>query len=275
MQNKPIRKSILAGTWYPGDPVVLRDEIEGYFRIAEEKRKDRDVVGLLAPHAGYAYSGQIAAYAYSTVTGRSFDGVIVIAPSHHTFFQGVSGYVQGSYETPLGSVPIDSDLAGRIMEQSSRISELPGVHAAEHAIEIQLPFLQVALGAFLLTPLIMGDQTEETCLDLAEAIVRAIGDKNILIVASSDLSHYHRYDRAVHMDQTVLRRIASMDTKGLLHDLEKGTGEACGGGPAVSTMVAVQQLGAKQAEILKYANSGDITGDKSGVVGYAAAVFSK
>jgi len=268
-----IKKSLIAGSWYPGNPRILAEDITHYFNRVPETTVKGKILGLVAPHAGYMYSGQVAAHAYNQIKGKNYDVVFVIGPSHRAYFRGVSLLNRGGYETPLGIVSVHEAIADRLMEQDHRIAFLPDVHAQEHSVEIQLPFLQVALGEFLFIPLIMGDQDYETCGILADAIVACAGNKKILIVGSSDLSHYHQYEQAVEMDSHILDDLRKMDERGLMRDLEAGTGEACGGGPAAVAMMAAKQSGADKATVLKYANSGDVTGDKSGVVGYAAAVF--
>jgi len=268
-----IKKSLIAGSWYPGNPRILAEDITHYFNRVPETTVKGKIFGLVAPHAGYMYSGQVAAHAYNQIKGKNYDVVFVIGPSHRAYFRGVSLLNRGGYETPLGIVSVHEAIADRLMEQDHRIAFLPDVHAQEHSVEIQLPFLQVALGEFLFIPLIMGDQDYETCGILADAIVACAGNKKILIVGSSDLSHYHQYEQAVEMDSHILDDLRKMDERGLMRDLEAGTGEACGGGPAAVAMMAAKQSGADKATVLKYANSGDVTGDKSGVVGYAAAVF--
>ncbi len=267
-----VRKSILAGTWYPGNPDVLRRDVENFLAKASVKPEGQ-IVGLIAPHAGYVYSGGVAAHAYKLIRGEVFDSVIVVAPSHRAHFRGASVYDRGAYETPLGLVPVDEDLAREIMARSDNISYIPGGHAQEHSIEIQLPFLQVSLGSFKFVPIVMGDQGRRSCEELAGAIVESVGRKRVLLVGSSDLSHFHDYDRAKKMDSRVLKHLEAMDVDGLFRDLEDGSSEACGGGPMAVVMMAAGKLGADRARLLKYANSGDVTGDRSGVVGYAAAVF--
>ncbi len=182
-------------------------------------------------------------------------------------------YPAGGYETPLGVVPVDETLARDILESGPVVSALPEVHTHEHSVEIQLPFLQAALGDFNFVPLIMGDQNRGTCEELAGTIVRAAGTRKVLIVGSSDLSHYHAYEKAVAMDRRALDRLMRMDAVGLLQALEAGSCEACGGGPAAVTVLAARKLGADKAELLKYANSGDVTGDRNSVVGYASVAF--
>jgi MEMO1 family protein len=273
--DKDIRKSVIAGTWYPGSPKVLRADIEDFFRHAPDVKIDGSIRGLIVPHAGYVYSGRIAAIAYKIIERETFDAVLVLGPSHRVFFHGVSIYDRGGYETPLGVVPVDMALAHDIMAQSEIISYIPAAHSQEHSIEIQLPFLQAVLGKFRFIPLVMGEQDRDTCENLAESIINAIKGRNILIVGSSDLSHFHSYEKAVKLDSLVIKRVEKMDGRGLLEDLEKNLCEACGGGPAAVTMMVSERLGADRAKLLKYANSGDVTGDRSSVVGYASAVFYK
>lgn len=270
--QQEIRRSVIAGTWYPGDPKALRGAIEGYFRNVPDLTIPGEVIGLVAPHAGYSYSGQVAAYAYKSIRGKVYDAVIVISPSHRYHFQGVSLYRRGGYETPLGVIPVDEDLSERLIAASPLVADLPAAHTGEHALEIQLPFLQVALGAFTLVPLVMGSQDRQTCDGMAEAIHRVAGP-NVLIVGSSDLSHFHSYSEAVQMDKIVLDHLAKMDAPGLLRDLSAGRCEACGGGPVATTLMAAVKRGADRAKILRYANSGDVTGDRGNVVGYTAAAF--
>jgi AmmeMemoRadiSam system protein B len=273
--NGDIRRSSIAGSWYPGSPKVLRDDIEGYLKHASVADIHGKIMGLVAPHAGYVYSGGVAAYAYKSVRGKPYDTVIVISPSHRMAFPGASVYHRGGYETPLGVVPVNTEMSDALINSSSMISDTTAPHAQEHALEIQLPFLQIALGQFLLVPVIMGSQDRMTCESLAKSIYEAIGDQQVLIVGSSDLSHFHDYQKAVDIDRNVLQHLNKMDAAGLLNDLKMGRGEACGGGPAAVTMMVVKMMGADNAKVLHYANSGDVSGEKDRVVGYAAAVFWK
>jgi MEMO1 family protein len=268
-----LRKSVIAGSWYPGDPSILRRDIAKYLQNVPDLEILGDVVGLIVPHAGYIYSGQVAAYAYKLIQGKKYDAVILVGPSHRVAFGGVSLYSEGAYETPLGVIPVDEDLAGQMKRLSPIIIDLPAAHAQEHSLEIQLPFLQVALGTFSFIPLVMGDQNAATCLELASVIYQVVKDRHVLIVASSDLSHFHDYKKAKALDGIVLRHIQNSDVEGLLDSLVHEKTEACGGGPIAVTMSAAQKLGADHALLLKYANSGDVTGDKSSVVGYSSAVY--
>jgi AmmeMemoRadiSam system protein B len=218
--DRDVRKSVISGTWYPGNPKVLKEEIKGFFAEAPDVKLNGRIYGLIAPHAGYIYSGQVAAIAYKTIRQETFDDVIILGPSHRTFFHGVSIYDRGGYETPLGIVPVDVDLARDIMGHSDSISYIPAAHSKEHSLEIQLPFLQIALGEFRFVPLV-GEQDRRTSEGLARSIANAVKGRNVLIVGRSDLSHFHSYEKAVRLDSVVLKRIENMDGRGLLEDLEK------------------------------------------------------
>ncbi len=275
MSTERIRESVIAGTWYPGSAARLRSEIRQYLDQVETRDIDGRLMGLIAPHAGYMYSGPVAAHAYKLLEGRRFHRVVVLAPSHRAYFSGASVYSLGGYRTPLGVVPLDEELVAALLAQPIDIDYVPQAHAQEHSLEIQLPFLQVVLGEFKLTPVVMGDQSESFCRGLAAALARVCRDKRVLLVASSDLSHYHSYDDARRLDARVLERVDAFDPEGLLTTLNRGDCEACGGGPMATMMLAARELGADRAQVLHYANSGDVTGDRRGVVGYmAAAVYA-
>lgn len=277
MVKGPIRESAIAGTWYPGDPAVLKSQVERFLAMAEVPELKGEPVGLIAPHAGYMYSGQVAGYAYKAIKGKKFDSVVIVAPSHYVWFQGVSVYAKGGYETPLGVVSIDEGLSSKLMELSPLVKELPQAHKKEHSLEIQLPFLQVVLGEFELVPLVMGDQDQRTCRELGRALADLVkrASKKVLLVASTDLSHFYPYERATVLDKAFISRVEALDPEGLIKDLEAKVCEACGAGPVVAVMFAAKVLGARRGLILKYANSGDVTGDKTSVVGYLSAIFLK
>jgi AmmeMemoRadiSam system protein B/AmmeMemoRadiSam system protein A len=271
--DKEIRKSAIAGTWYPGDPATLAGDIRSYLKKVPAQAIGGPVVGLVSPHAGYVYSGQIAAHGYRLIEGQRYDAVVVIGPSHRTLFHGASVFTSGGYETPLGVVPVDGELAGAILEADPVLNNDRKPHAAEHSVEIQLPFLQVVLGSFAFVPIVMGTQDYRTCEAVADAIFRAAKGKNVLVVGSSDLSHFHTYEKARRLDQAVVDLVQKRDYRGLSRELEDGTCEACGGGPVVTAMLYAEKAGARGVKVLKYANSGDVTGDWRQVVGYLSAVF--
>ncbi|HOP36604.1 MAG TPA: AmmeMemoRadiSam system protein B, partial [Syntrophales bacterium] len=248
-----IKKSVLAGTWYPGDPERLRADILSYLAKVPGEKEGGTIVALVSPHAGLVYSGQVAAFGYRQIEGESYDSVIVIGPSHRAHFRGASVYDRGGFETPLGVVPVDVELAGALLARDKILSFRPEAFAQENSIEMQLPFLQVVLGDFTFVPVAMGTQDEDTCRRLAEAIVSAVGDRNVLIVASTDLSHYHSYREAVAMDTELIDRIARLDVRAFLKALETGKGEACGGGPVAVAMMVAEKRGGAAVRILKYA----------------------
>ncbi len=271
---KEIREPALAGSWYPKDPEILSREVKRYLENAKKERVEGEIVALVSPHAGYVYSGQVAAYAYKLVEGMAFDDVIVVGPSHRFAFKGASLWNQGGFRTPLGVVPVDAGLSRKLMEKWKEIRFIPEAHHHENSLELQIPFLQTALKSFKLVPIAMEpDWGWETCQYLASAIADTVKGKKVLLVASTDLSHYHSSREAVEMDRVVLNDIERFDVEGLNRDLKSSRAEACGGGPVVTIMLAAKALGADKGRVLKYLNSGDVTGDRSRVVGYTACVF--
>lgn len=275
-----IRRPYVAGAFYPADPAELTRMVDGFLARVPPRKLDGPLVAIISPHAGYPFSGQVAAYSYALLKGKQYERVVVIAPSHYEAFPFASIYDGDAYSTPLGQVPVDKAFATRLAGLSPLIRISGRGHGeveghGEHALEDELPFLQRVLGEFKLVPIIMGDQRYEICRALGVALAKAIGDSNTLIVVSSDLSHYHPYDEAVTIDHHTLKAIEDWDYLSLSRNFESRVWEACGGGPIVAAMVAAERLGASHAIILKYANSGDVTGDKSRVVGYGAVAIIK
>lgn len=273
--SEEVRKPAVAGTFYPADAKTLSRQVRDFLSRAPKEEVTGEIIALVSPHAGYIYSGQIAAHAFKLVEGKKFDAVVVVAPSHRAYFQGASVYDRGGYETPLGLLPVEKELCRKLMEEKDLIRFAPQGHAQEHSLEVQLPFLQETLGEFKLVPIVIGDQSYRTCERVGQAISKAAKGKKVLLVASTDLSHFHSYDQAVKLDHVILESLKTFEPQKLAQDLDTGKGEACGGGPVIAVMVASKEMGANRARVLKYANSGDVTGDRSRVVGYAAAVFYK
>ncbi len=274
MTARRIRKAAVAGMFYPG----MRDELrETLRRLLDEAHPDAlpgIPVGLIAPHAGYPYSGLTAAYGYKAIEGRTFDTFILISPSHREYFDGVSVYSGEAYETPLGVLQVDQELRSEVTAAGTCIAASEDGHRKEHAIEVHLPFLQMLFGAPKILPIVMGDQKRDYCFALGETLARCIAGKNVLMIASSDLSHYHPYDEANRLDRIVTNDIAAANPDQLMRDLELERTEACGGGPVVALLTAACRLGEVRSSILHHCNSGDVTGDTSGVVGYlSAAVY--
>ncbi len=274
--SETIREPVIAGSWYPGDPDALRKQISGFLKQVETKNRTGTLTALIVPHAGYMASGQVAAHSYKLLEQNRFDTVLIVAPSHRVSFEGVSVYDRGGYRTPLGVIPINRELIKTLQQNDADIRYVPAAHQMEHSLEIQLPFIQVLLPKARLVPLVMGNQQIEPCRRLAQAIAQTVREKSVLLIASTDLSHYHPYDTAKKLDGRLMERVALMDVEGLHSDLTHGRCEACGGGPMIAVIMAAKMLGAEKSEILFAANSGDTLGDRRRVVGYmAAALWSK
>jgi len=288
--GQKVRPAGVAGSFYPANPQELTKMVDGFMAqvpipIPELKGS---LVALVSPHAGYPFSGPVAGYSYALLRGRKFARVVVIAPSHYESFPFSSIYDGDAYSTPLGQVAVDKGFAAKLAGNSPLIRFSGQGHGEvqgqwEHALEDELPFLQRVLGDFKLVPIVMGDQSYQTSRALGVALASLIrqegptssGDFNTLIVASSDLSHYHPYDEAVTIDHKTLKAVDEWDYFNLSLNSERRVWEACGGGGIVAAMIAAERLGANRATILKYANSGDATGDKSRVVGYGAVALTK
>lgn len=271
----PVRPSAVAGTWYPGSRALLAGAIEAHLAAAPAGAR-RCPRAIVAPHAGLMYSGPVAAFAYALARGCTYTAVVLVGPSHFVVFQGVSIWPRGAWDTPFCPVPVAEGLAQAIAAESKEIVEYPQAHGREHSLEMQLPFIGHLLSGVPIVPLVMGHQRRETAIALGNALARAVAARpteRVLFVASSDLSHYEDARTAAALDATVLERIEALDADGLMDALEREPRHACGGGPIVSVMRAAAQLGCTDARVLRYADSGDVSGDKSSVVGYAAAAI--
>jgi len=268
-----VRAPAVAGMFYESGLSDLRKNVDDLLGRAQIPSLEGTVRGIVSPHAGYVYSGFTAAHVYKVLQGKKYDCVIGVGPSHREYFDGISVYPGDAYSTPLGEVPINEEMRARILQGDKSIFKSDAGHRLEHSLEVQLPFLQRVLGTFTFVPLIMGDQNRNICTLLSEVIARAASNQNVLLLASSDLSHYHPSDEAVLLDERVLREVKKFDSDTFLEKLERKSFEACGGGPIAVVMKASQLLGANKAEMLHYCNSGDLSGDKSAVVGYLAAAF--
>ncbi len=278
-----VRPAGVAGGFYPADPKELSAMIDGMLAQVKQPETTDPILAAVAPHAGYQYSGPVAAYTYAALKGRKFSRVVVIAPSHYVAFDFTSVYDGDAYATPLGNVPVDKAFARELTKMSSTIRLSGQGHeatpaGAEHAIEVELPWLQRVLGDFELVPIVMGDQSYESSRALGVALAAMIrNDKknSTLILASSDLSHYHPYNEAETIDHKTLNALTEWDYFSMSRNFETRVWEACGGAPIVAAMIAAERMGANQAEVLKYANSGDTSGDHSRVVGYSADILVK
>lgn len=288
-----LRPAGVAGSFYPADPAVLAAMMDGMLSQVAPTGVEGQILGVVAPHAGYEYSGPVAAHTYAALKGRRYERVVVIAPSHYDAFGFTSVYEGDGYITPLGTVPVDTQFARELAGINSSIQLSERGHRVigkpvEHAIEVQLPWLQHVLGKFKLVPVVMGDQGYESSRTLGMALARLIrskakhGDENqqeisgdTLIIASSDLSHYHAQNQAHEIDRQTLKALEDWGYLNLSRNFESRKWEACGGAPILAAMAAVQSMGADQARVLRYGNSGEVSDDRLSVVGYGAVAFVK
>ncbi len=274
-----VRPSALAGTWYEADPQALARAVDGYIDQASLPDLPGELVALIAPHAGHIYSGLVAGYAFAAARGLTPDLVAVVSPMHHLYAQPLLTTAHGAYATPLGEIPVDlnavSGLDARLREKLG-YGLTPIAKDPEHALEIELPFLQrVIKSAFHLLPVMMRTQTLEVSRQMGAALAETLGGKSALLVASTDLSHFYTQTTAKALDTAMLAQVAAFSPEGIF-DLEKnGKGEACGIGALAAVLWAARALGADTIKVLKHATSGDVTGDFRRVVGYGAAVALK
>lgn len=268
-----IRSPAVAGQFYPGNKEELEMMIDEFLAQAKPPRIEGEVFGLLLPHAGYVFSGPVAASGIKAIAGKSFDTVILIGDSHHERFDGVSIWPAGFWETPLGKVEVDKELAAKILSASDKFMVRDSAHLFEHSLEVEIPFLQKTLKNFKILPIIFGSEDKDW-KELAQAILENIRGKKVLIVVSSDLSHYPPHPQAQKADLETLEAILSLDPQELEKELTPNFQTYLCGADSVKTLMEITRtLGAK-AKLLKYANSGDVSvGDKSQVVGYGAVAF--
>ncbi len=272
-----LRRSAVAGSWYPGTAAAIAEEVDRYLEAAGPVASPGRLVGLVSPHAGLRYSGPVAAHGYGLVRalGERPVTAVLVGPSHRAAFDGVALHARGSWETPLGRVPIDEDLSRALLDADPAVFDDPDVHRDEHSLEMQLPFLQRLLPGLRIVPALMGSQSREEVDALAGALAKALAGRPALLVASSDLSHYQPADVASRLDADVVRAVGGYDPEGLMARLETHHNVACGGGPVVAVMKAARELGAERATVLKYGHSGDVgERDRSHVVGYLSAALT-
>jgi len=279
------RRPAQAGAFYPDTEGALRTQIQQSFLHklgpgsipAVPGTLNKNLLGLIVPHAGYSYSGPVAAHSYNHLGSTGLVGsVIILGPNHTGMGSGVSTMIEGEWSTPLGDAPIDGELAREIVDDADIIDVEDEAHRNEHSIEVQLPFLQfVYPRRFKFVPICMMLQDLETSIEVGEAIVKAAERYNAIIIASSDWTHYEPQEIAALRDRRAIQAALEMDDKKFQQIIEDDAVSACGYGPVTAMIHAVKILGAKKTTLLSYQTSGDVTGDKSAVVGYAAAAFEK
>lgn len=275
----PVRPSPIAGSWYPGSERELRSIVEQYIGAAEVAALPGSVIGVIAPHAGYIYSGPTAGYAYRAVQGMKIDTAVVVSPLHDYHPQPFLTTAHQAYNTPLGDVEVDLELLEKLqteLEKEPRLSLTTIAYDREHSLEIQLPFLQCALAApFKLLPLMVREHRAEPLKLFAKTLAHTLAGSNALLVASTDLSHFYPEEAANQLDNYMLEQIGRFSPEGVIEAEEEGKGFACGNGAVAVVLWAAQELGGRTVTILNHSTSAHTTGDRSQVVGYGAVVICK
>ena len=267
----PVRRAAFAGRWYAGGAADLRREVDGYLTDTPAPRAG--IRALVSPHAGLMYSGPIAGHGYAAVGGGDYDVVVLVGPSHYKAFSGVAVAARGSFDTPLGALPIDEALASALATASDVVTVDAEVHAREHSLELQLPFLARVLPDVAIVPLMIGSQRRSVTHALGDLLAEHLAGRRALLIASSDLSHFLPRSAAVRLDTRVLECLTRFDADDLDRALVDEPNHACGGGAIVSVLRAARALGADSGAVLKYGDSGDVSGDTDSVVGYVSAAF--
>lgn len=266
-----IRKAAVAGMFYPASADQLESDIKLLLEKTEVKDKPEKIYGIIAPHAGYIYSGATAAYAYNMLKHRTYTTVIVISPSHREYFPGTCIYEGDAYSTPLGLLPVNKTVVDAMVKGRESIFKGVKGHRNEHALEVHLPFLQSVLEDFSIVPVVCGDQTKPFIDELAKSIA-SVWNNETLVVASTDLSHFYDHKTADFIDGVFEKHISNNTFDALMRDLDARKCEACGGGPVVAMLKAASIAGFNKTKVLNRTDSGEITGDLTEVVGYLSAV---
>lgn len=267
-----VRMAVVSGQFYPEDPKILKKKIRQFLAAAKEG-PDPDVRALIVPHAGYDYSGQVAAEAYKLVEGLKFDAVVIIAFLHRMFLQGVLVDDVVAYETPLGFVPVDQALVREIQMCHPLFRNAAPGRIEEHSLEVQIPFLQETVPELKIVPIYIVAQEITNITVLADALAATLEGKNVLVVATTDLSHFHSYEVASQKDKALIAMFEKANAEAIYDAYAKEEAEACGMGPVLTSILLARKMGWSGPRLIRYANSGDVTGDKHSVVGYAAMAF--
>jgi len=278
MREEKLRFSAVAGQFYPEEKRELERMIDGFLKEVKIPEIEGEVFGLILPHAGYVFSGFVAAHGFKLISEKNFKDVILIGDSHYEYFDGVSIWEKGFWETPLGKIRVNEELAQKILSYSKRFFAKDSAHLFEHSLEVQLPFLQKVLKDFEIVPIIFGSENKDW-EDLAKAILNSM-DKNTLIIASSDLSHYPPYEVAKKVDSETIEAILKCEPREFSKKMEELKEKfpdvdtfACAQ-DSIKTILKISKQKKAKAKLLKYQNSGDtVFGDKFQVVGYSAICF--
>ena len=272
LMSEKIRKPAVSGLFYPAEANELEKLILSLLDENKPTKKYNNIVGIIAPHAGYIYSGKSAAFAYNVIKENTqFETAIILSPSHHKYFEGSCIYDGDAYETPLGEVPINKAIAKYIVDNCESVFFGEDGHKEEHALEIQLPFLQAITDYCDIVPIVIGDQSLKNLKELS-SILSEFVDERTIIIASSDLSHFHSKEEAFKLDSIVANRISNFEYPELYNDLANENCEACGGGAIVTLLETADITGRNKAEVLSHTDSGVVSNDNTSVVGYLSAV---
>lgn len=282
---KKIRQPAVAGQFYPNEPGAITDKIQKYLKQAPEQKIEDRLKAIMVPHAGYDFSGLVAAYAFKRLAGKKINTAVIIGNSHQAYFGGAAIDDSDAWQTPLGTVEVDKDLADKLVRVDGSIKYDSSVHAAEHSLEVELPFLQTVLaGDFKIVPILFGNKDDGGYKKLARALKDNLSENDIVVI-STDMSHYPKYEDADKIDRETLEKITTSQAEELAGYAEKveNSGYAneqtvlCGIDAVKTALELRQSAGWDKTEILKYANSGDAlgTGDKARVVGYGAVAFAQ
>lgn len=274
-----VKSPSVAGAFYPADAAELSQTIDNFLAEVNPQQQKGEIFGLIAPHAGYAYSGKVAAYGYKLIKGKPYKTVVVIGSSHHYPFRGISIYPEGVFRTPLGDLEIDKEFAEKLLHKDQEMVFEPQAFEKEHSVEVQLPFLQRVLTGFKVVPVVMGHCSWQACQNFAALLAQAIaGRKDVLVVASTDMCHSYDYRQTETMDRTTLSYLENMDARGLYDGLGEGRLQLCGGLGVVSLFMLSQGLGHDSLSVLKYTNSAEVTQRKTKglwTVGYTSCVIDR
>jgi len=274
MRRDEVKPAAVSGSFYPGTKMVLERELSLLLENSPILDESMTLKAMIVPHAGYMYSGGVAARAYRQIISQKYDVVVIIAPSHNKFFDYCSVYSGRGFETPLGNVFVNQLLADKLTEKHSEIKlSLEGYSEDEHSLEVQLPLLKWVQDSVRIIPIMMANQGHEMIEILSNALVDLLKDKHFLIIASSDLSHYHTNEQARSIDQIVINHVNNYDPEQLFKDIIQKRCEMCGYGAAITAMNVAKRTGALKSRVLLYRNSSDITGDTNSVIGYLSAIF--
>ena len=271
-----IKEPNVSGSFYSANPAQLSKEVDVFLKAAAAAPSSKKIDMVIVPHAGYVYSGPVAAYGYKTVSQNRYSTIIIIAPSHFFPFDGVSIWEAGAFKTPLGSVAVDEELAKKIISEHKEFYFDKSVFEREHSLEVQLPFLQEVFEDFKIVPILMGQPSFEVTESLADTLANVLkGREDVLIVISTDMSHYHDDTTARKMDHATIETIKKLDARRFWDLCTVRKLEMCGFVPVTTALLYAQKMGLTDINVLRYANSGDVTGEKDRVVGYTSITFSK